>query len=187
MPVTLNSTGISFSDGNSQNTEAAAVNIGSTTVARNPGTVPGGNLGYFVTLVGGGGGGSSGPGGQPGGGGGTGGGFISINDSANLPFNVGGGGSGGTWNGGRVGSAGGASNAGGLTANGGNGGGPAPNGGSAGNTGGFSTSGNAFAIGALPGSHPSYGNGGPGNNQIGNNPGAPGNPGSAGAVIYGKI
>ena len=106
MPVTLNSTGISFSDGNSQNTVASGGVSAMTETTYNSSSnfsVPGNSVGVAVYVKGGGGGGSptGGPNNDPGGPGGMGGSSFGLAPTnvvtGTVPVTVGGGGNGLTW------------------------------------------------------------------------------------------
>jgi endoglycosylceramidase len=142
MAVTLTSTGITFSDGSTQN---AAASGGGAVAGSYQLFTSGGNWNRpstdinqaFVEIIAGGGGGASyrwtGNGGGTGGSGGKIIGLVPVN--GNTSVTVGGAGNGGPYFSATPGNAGGASSCFGLTAGGGNGGNPNPAGGGSGNPG----------------------------------------------------
>lgn len=136
MPVTLTSTGITFSDGNSQNSQAAGgASTSSEQVFNSSGTwnKPAGCIGAFAIAGGGGGGGGHrGPNQAqtlPGGSGGIAASYLSLSTltAGSYPVTIGAGGNGQNWFQSSAAPAGGASNFGGfVVGGGGNGGRGAP-------------------------------------------------------------
>lgn len=178
MAVTLNSSGITFSDSNSQNSASSPINMGNNVEYNNPATInkPAAGLGIFVAATGGGGGAGQFQTnlGGPGGDGGAITGFIPGNDGgASWSVTIGAGGYYPPWNSrggnkGGSGTAGGATNIDGfLVANGGGGGSNGGNGGNPGSTGNGQTN-RPMGIGGTPST---IGIGGGGKGRASNNTG----------------